>query len=210
MKRIKTRAVLVAFAIIAGAAEARAYLHPRLGRFLQRDPGPGRGARPVPASRFVPRDPTGSEQYADGPNLYQNVRSNPITHVDPTGLWDADIHRDDTAELAKRAGIACWRLIGDHANAPDEDKARRAGFEGVLDATVRGGGRAKWRRMVEWHFPLDPDGVVRPDSDAAKAKWKAGMKNCNLKAFAEGLHVYQDSWAHQGKPYAWGLDTIGG
>ena len=84
-------AVLVGLVAIAIAAtDASAYYHPTVGRFLQRDPGPGGPARvgagraaPV-GGRFIPRDPTG--QYADGMNLYQYVGSNPIAHFDPTGL----------------------------------------------------------------------------------------------------------------------------
>lgn len=41
------------------------------------------GAAPV--GGFIPRDLTGSNQYADGPNLYQYVRSNPVNKVDPQG-----------------------------------------------------------------------------------------------------------------------------
>ena len=55
------------------------YLSPKLGRFLQRDP----------------------MGYVDGMNLYEYVGSNPITHVDPRGLWDKDVHRDDTTKMAK-------------------------------------------------------------------------------------------------------------
>ena len=45
------------------------------------------------------------------------------------------------------------------------------------------------------------DGVVEPGSTAAKARVEQGVRVCNFKLFAEGLHTLQDSWSHQGKPY---------
>jgi RHS repeat-associated protein len=69
------------------------YHDPALGRFLSRDSGAGAGdpdrmgdgGAPAATGRFIPRDPTGSNQYADGMNLYQYVRSNPVRYMDPQG-----------------------------------------------------------------------------------------------------------------------------
>ena len=56
--------------------------------FAMRDPVPGGmqlynhgGGAPVPAA-----------QYSDGMNLYQYVRSQPVTRTDPSGLWGGDVH----------------------------------------------------------------------------------------------------------------------
>ncbi len=57
----------------------------------------------------------------------------------------------------------------------------------------------------EWHFPADNDGDVRRNSAVANAKVKKGIKDCDFKLFSEGLHVLQDSWSHQGKPFFVGL-----
>ncbi len=46
----------------------------------------GAAGEPAATGRFIPRDPTGSNQYADGMNLYQYVRSDPIGRTDPMGL----------------------------------------------------------------------------------------------------------------------------
>ena len=112
MKGIKTLAVLVGLAVIAiASSDASAYLHPRLGRFLSRDPGPGGpmrvgAARPPAVRRFAQRDPIG--QYADGMNLYQYVRSKPIDSRDPMGL---EVQPNDPAYRE-------WRFVQTlHANS---------------------------------------------------------------------------------------------
>lgn len=88
MKHTHLIAVLIGFAAISVfTTNASAYYHPTMGRFISRDPGPGGGsAAPVTDSRFIPRDPTGTNQYADGMNLYQYVRSGPTRRMDPSGL----------------------------------------------------------------------------------------------------------------------------
>ncbi len=94
MKRTHLVAALIAVAVVAIiTADARAVYHPGMGRFLQRDPGPGSAmpartgsAGPAATGSFIPRDPTGSNQYADGMSLYQYVGGNPVTYLDPLGL----------------------------------------------------------------------------------------------------------------------------
>lgn len=92
MKRTHLIAVLVGVVALGIlAADASAMYNPNLGQFMQRDPGAGSANRvgtagPAVAGGFIPRDPTGTNQYADGMSLYQYVRSNPITGLDPQGL----------------------------------------------------------------------------------------------------------------------------
>ena len=94
MKTTRLIAVLTGLATIGiVAADASAMYHATLGRFLQRDPGVGAGsparvgsAGAAVGGGFIERDPTGSNQYADGMNLYQYVKSSPGGHLDPTGL----------------------------------------------------------------------------------------------------------------------------
>lgn len=66
---------------------------PVTGRFLQRDPV-GTGAAIIDdttfhgrAPRVVIYRPDGLVQYADGMNLYEFVKSNPINLTDPLGTW---------------------------------------------------------------------------------------------------------------------------
>ena len=89
MKRMHLNAVLIGLAAIV-TADASAMYNPRMGVFMQRDPGPGAGrpmrigtGGPAVGGSFAGRDR--AAQYADGMDLYQYGRSNPITGVDPTG-----------------------------------------------------------------------------------------------------------------------------
>ena len=88
MKRTHLFAAVLALATLGMlTADAAAYYHPTLGRFVSRDPGPAAPPRTAAAqaatARFLPRDP--STRYTDGMNLYQYVRSNPFSFVDPLG-----------------------------------------------------------------------------------------------------------------------------
>ena len=181
--------------------------------------------------RFLQRDPLG---YGDGMNLYEFVGGRPTGAVDPMGLWLDDIHWTLTYRLANKAGIACPRDIADAAWRPDTDRREaKGGFiraqawrllaSGALGtATAATGGLGtgvgvagfvvmeaiaedRLQMVREWHYPADPDGEIRPGSDMARAKYKAGTRDCDLDAFAEGLHVFKDSYSHQGRPYLEGV-----
>jgi RHS repeat-associated protein len=166
------------------------YLIPRLGRWSN-------------------HDPMGE---AGGINLYAFALNSPTNAVDLLGLSGFDIHHDLVLELARLAGICCPEEIAKYANEPDTDY-RRPGMEGMLDATgyLSYGGpigyalaiRKLWI-MGKWHFPRSENGEVEPDSYAAQKLMNEGLTTCNLRDFANGLHTYQDSWSHRGRPYLLG------
>jgi len=82
------------------------YYDPHTGRFLTHDP---LGITPngeLAANRFEAQ-----AQYANGLNVYEYVRSMPLTRRDPFGLW----HYDDPPQVRKTKARA-WVL-------PDEDEA---------------------------------------------------------------------------------------
>ncbi|NLX59860.1 MAG: hypothetical protein GXY74_12315 [Phycisphaerae bacterium] len=203
---------LLALAATASDAQARHRVyHPTVGRFMQRDPlgTPNESplTRNLSSHEFTRRDP--AAQYRDGMNLYQYVHSGPSGYVDPMGLWNSDVHHDLTKELATMAGIACAEEVAAGANAPDEHEGSRPGMDGVIDAVkqlllgVRPG--PKIALMAIWHFPVSPDGEVHPDSPEARKIMEEGLEDCDFKRFTEGLHVLQDSWSHQGRPYISGI-----
>jgi hypothetical protein len=57
----------------------------------------------------------------------------------------------------------------------------------------------------EFHFPVSKDGQVHPGSQEAQRRSKRGIEECNFEIFSTGLHVLQDSWSHQGKPFFKGM-----
>jgi hypothetical protein len=69
--------------------------------------------------------------------------------------------------------------------------------------------------LRQWHFPkpeLD-SGAVFPCSDSAREKIESALKRQNLRDFSEGLHPFEDSWAHRGVSslgYAGHADDRGG
>lgn len=203
MKNVRLLLLLGLGCLVLVSDPARALYNPKTGRWLNRDP----------------------IGYADGMNPYQYSGSNPVGRVDPLGMWNKDFHHDRTLELAEMAGIACAADVAAGANRPDEDE-RLAPDSGAIAAGMKVGsglapiaGIPGWyisyrlnkeadrrlRQAAEWHFPADKDGVVRPNSAVANAKVDKGIKDCDFTLFSEGLHVLQDSWSHQGKPYMKGL-----
>ena len=86
------RILVLAFSVLAGSLflftpAARAMYHPTLGRWLQRDPA----------------------RYIDGANLYEAVRSSPLSARDPLGL-EAE---DDIAKIvgASEAEVTILRIL---------------------------------------------------------------------------------------------------
>jgi RHS repeat-associated protein len=158
--------------------------------------------------RFIARDPLG---YVDGMSVYQYAKSSPLDLIDPAGHWGRKIHYGYTWMIASLLlQYNCPKYVASAANYPDESKYVRSGEAGVMDvvgAALAGKQHAidRVKVMAEWHFPADPDGVVRPDSRAARSKVEKAIEVCNLWDFGEGLHVFQDSWAHQGRPRLMGV-----
>jgi len=123
-------------AIAMVTAGASAMYHPGIGRFLQRDPGPGAGgparvgnAGPALGGRFIARDPTAGNPYADGMNLYQYLRSDAVNSTDPMGLrsYDECLDRCSSGGTLGRATACVERCLA----GPDPQRTPRS------DATLK-------------------------------------------------------------------------
>lgn len=144
--------VAATFIITAVATPALAVYHPGMGRFLQRDPhgtmnaptSPRVGmAGPAAAGGFVARDPMPSgtrwqsrlqapsgaansfapeDRYADGMNLYQYVRSNPVNRMDPTGECSIESIKNaiNLADQYLEAGKSLPFVFPLHKNNPHQ------------------------------------------------------------------------------------------
>jgi len=225
MKRTHLIPAFVGFvAVCILAADASAYYHPGMGRFMSRDPGAGSAARigaggPAAQGGFIPRDPTG--QYADGTNLYQSVRSNPVRYVDPMGLWGEDTHTTLTRQLVANE---CPQIAEQVANANQEmDNAWHEAPPNVIFsllslglATLFPGHQADYNYHMPGAGPVIPfvpqnkveyglanDEVARLYAEVIHRK--NSPKRCDVQEFGRFLHMLQDSYSHGG-----GVPDLGG
>lgn len=215
MKRTHLIAVLAA-AVAVGvfAADASAYYHPGMGRFLSRDPGPGGTmgaprvgtAGPAVGGGFLPRDPT--EQYGDGMNLYQYVGGNPISSLDPEGLYEIDVHYYLTYWFA--AKIPCFtdaeaKQIANADQGTDENPDTAPGF----------GGSEEQRERNRRYHGLDDTPPNEWQRNDLGELWAAAaietryvfsletgrmepqqIRHCDLDALGIYLHRLQDAFSH--------------
>ena len=114
MKPIKSFAVLGGVAVIAiFAADGSAYYHPRLGRFLQRDPG----------------------GYVDGMNLYEYVSGAPITWVDPSGNQGMEVRplqglETFTEKVTLHTTTRCFHIYLEFQGQPyDQNKGKTVAWK---------------------------------------------------------------------------------
>jgi len=147
--------------------------------------------------RFVSEDPIG---LAGGINQFGYVNGNPQNGVDPSGLYDVDVHYYLTYHLALRTG--CFtdqeaREIAEGDQRSDEDDDKKPAWG------------KKWE--MTWHGPVavpDTDQQQRnadfhafgtPEQNAARANQlytEATQNGGNLHSFGTYLHFEQDSHSH--------------
>jgi RHS repeat-associated protein len=136
--------------------------------------------------RFISEDPIG---LSGGINQFTYVHNNPQNAIDPSGLYEIDVHYYLTYYLARKTGCfsdAEARLIADADQATDEndDTAPWLGFT------------EKQRRQNRDYHDLHPgnaEGVGSPEL------WQQAMAGkTNYVALGRYLHHLQDSFSHQG------------
>ena len=170
---------------------------PPLGRFLQQDPhGINPAGGEVNAFHY-------ENQYKDGINLLQYVKTNPLIRVDMYGLWGADIHYHMTALRAVfKTNMWPWyaKMVGFHNNNIDSIH-----FPGTIS-----------HQELSWHFDTDGHTEDRPTWGATDSRYvhaerelKAAIAECREKSsdldatiakalehLGHALHPVQDFVAH--------------
>jgi hypothetical protein len=167
---------------------------------------------PAAGEGFLPRD-----QYADGMNLYQYVRSQPTNMVDPKGTYGWETHYQGTWFHAVKVMIDVWLeqaayYIDLPACVPfarDIGNANQACDDPPRDALTA------WRTQnvtnYNLHFPgaayspsdfwdLNPVSAGLEQNALVRQMVREAVEDCNVTWMGEALHALQDSYAHKGKP----------
>jgi len=153
----------------------------------------------VGLGRFVSRDPVQADI-----NLYRYVANNPVVYVDPSGLYAADVHFYFTYSLARYlclGGKSGYKL-SDGTDASyalviawmtqhvDEDPNTCPTYS-LSSSSIR--------QRHRFHLP-DPDdaGGVRAGDSIVRELLGHRTLQGDFVGFGVFLHVYQDTWSHQG------------
>jgi len=129
--------------------------------------------------RWISNDPSGIN---GGLSLTVFVSNNPITSVDPYGLYEKDVHKYLTMFLAQSAGINATDCkfsaqdLGREAQQLDE--------EGDPRNPITGG---YWARL-QYHFTTE---------SRRKSMFDEAIKTCKARDAGEFIHAFQDSFSHQ-------------
>jgi len=168
--------------------------HPTVGRFSQPDPETV-GLVRLDVPTLVPgvwmAQNAEIQQQANGINLYQYVVSDPISLVDPYGLWETDVHQTATTRWAQEingydADSECITSF-----LPDQ-----AASIGAADEAVDYGATAP-AKNTSWHFRSK--GSLAQEQQAMTAAMQDARDNrCAdaLTHLGNSLHPLQDSFAH--------------
>jgi hypothetical protein len=165
--------------------------HPTLGRWIQRDPA----------------------GYADGANLHQYAGAAPLSHGDPSGLYNRPQHERDALQQAHDAGF-CDQAARDIARADqDWDEHGRDAFTQGLFSFLGVGLIFGSGETYQTHFPgAGPPLLGVPQNPVVPGLGNAYVQDlldqatdsCELEDIGRALHALQDSYAHAGQP------TLGG
>ena len=132
------------------------------------------------AGRFITRDPIG---FKGGINFYAYVKNNPLRYLDPSGMWNWDVHFLMTFQIASRIPkLSCYaEQIARNDQLVDDDER----------AVIKGGIYKPWN--LKWHFP---------ELGRVSYLLNKACRTCTAYDIGGALLVAQDAVAHAG--YSWG------
>jgi RHS repeat-associated protein len=138
--------------------------------------------------RFDRIDPFGGNQQ-NGANLYSYCRNDPVNSVDPSGLYEIDVHQFLTAFLASAAGfqtdeaekIGVWAQSLD---APGSPKDAMAGWRQVSE-----------ENMESYHF-VSPERLEELRETMYRDTY-------NYEGIGDYFHALQDTYSHSTEAGRW-------
>ena len=165
--------------------------------------------------RYLTPDPIG---YRDGPDAYIYAKGDPLNKIDPTGLYQSDIHYYMTFFLAMAAGVSYEdaRTIALAAQYVDDNPITRP-LDSSTWYTKVGSIFVNQERLRDYHFVLsDVNGKtidyynnsdlsqpgVSPSpqlSNLLNASINAPTTCGRLQFFGEYLHAFEDTFSHRNK-----------
>ena len=146
-------------------------------------------------SLFVSRDP--SEYLAGDPNLYRYCGDNAITYVDPTGLYGSDVHFYFNYYLAKYLCLDGKDSAFGHNGQTLSVAYTFAWMSQNVDMDPTTDPYAGTDSRRRFHFAGPASGVEEDDA-RVRAALDAVAARGDYMTFGVLLHVYEDTFSHQG------------
>ncbi len=148
--------------------------------------------------QFISEDPLGFA--AGDTNLRRYVKNDPTNKVDPTGLYDQDVHFYMNYYMARYLGLNRPTLWMNSQGRPMSEAlvlaymATRVDYEMETEPVYTG---AIMRSRI--HFPDPQDGHgVRAGDNRVQAAIRVVAEAGDLEMFGVLLHTFEDTYAHKG------------
>ncbi len=162
--------------------------------------------------RYLQPDPLG---YPDGPDAYLYAQGDPVNKMDPTGLYEMDIHYYMTFFLSIAAGVdyEAARTIALATQYVDNNEATRP-VDGTNWMTTVGSIFVNQPKLLSYHFVLsNTDGKTVPASkndnlsnpnsfqldNLYSASLNAPTKCARFQFLGEYLHAFEDTFSHRNR-----------